>query len=51
MSVARSKITDADFAEETSKLARSQIIQQAATAIITQANMSEGTVIALLLNR
>jgi len=51
MSIARSKTMDADFAEETSKLARSQIIQQAATAIITQANMSEGTVIALLLNR
>ena len=51
MSMARSKTMDADFAEETSKLARSQIIQQAATAIITQANMSEGTVIALLLNR
>jgi flagellin len=35
---ARSRITDADFASETAELTRNQILQQAGTAILAQAN-------------
>ncbi len=44
----KSRITDTDYAQETSKLARSQIIQQAATAMLAQANQQPQTVLALL---
>jgi flagellin len=45
---ARSRIEDADFAAETTKLARSQILSQAATAMLAQANQSQQTVLSLL---
>ena len=39
---------DTDYAEETSKLARTQIIQQAATAVLAQANQHQKMVLSLL---
>jgi flagellin len=47
-SAARSRIQDADFAEETSRLTRAQILQQAGTAILSQANAVPQSVLALL---
>jgi len=47
-SAAKSRITDTDYALETSALAKSQIIQQAATAMLAQANQSGQSVLALL---
>ena len=44
----RSRIQDADYAKETSELARTQIIQQAATAMLAQANTLQQTVLQLL---
>ena len=44
----RSQIEDADYAAETSELARTQIISQAATAMLAQANQSKQSVLALL---
>ena len=43
-----SRIVDADFAEETAKLTRAQILQQAGTAMLAQANQSKQSVLALL---
>ena len=48
MSASRSRIMDTDYAKESSNLARSQIISQAATAMLTQANQSGQAVLALL---
>ena len=48
LSSARGRIQDTDFAEETSNLAKSQIMQQAATAMLAQANASKQTVLALI---
>lgn len=48
MSASRSRILDTDYATETTELARSQIIQQAATAMLAQANQSAQGVLALL---
>ncbi len=45
---ARSRILDADYASETTELARTQIIQQAATAMLAQANTQAATVLSLL---
>ena len=45
---ARSRILDADYAAETTELARTQIIQQAATAMLAQANQSQQAVLSLL---
>ena len=45
---ARSRVMDADYAAETTELARTQIIQQAATAMLAQANQSQQAVLALL---
>ena len=45
---ARGRIQDTDFAEETSNLARNQIMQQAATAMLAQANASKGTILTLI---
>jgi flagellin len=39
---------DADYAAVTTELARSQIVQQAATAMLAQANQQPQTVLALL---
>jgi flagellin len=44
----RSRIMDANYAEETSELARTQIISQAGTAMLAQANQLPQTVLSLL---
>ena len=44
----RSRVTDTDYAVATSELARTQIIQQAATAILAQANQQPQSVLSLL---
>jgi flagellin len=44
----RSRILDADFAKASSELARTQIISQAATSVLAQANQSQQTVLQLL---
>ena len=44
----RSRIQDADYAIETTNLARTQIIAQASTAMLAQANQSKQSVLALL---
>ena len=48
LSASRSRILDADFAAETSALTRGQILQQAGTAILAQANSSAQNVLSLL---
>ena len=48
LSSAKGRIQDTDFATETSNLAKSQIMQQAATAMLAQANASKQTVLALI---
>ena len=45
---ARSRIMDTDYAAETTKLARTQIIQQAGVAVLTQANQHAKSVLSLL---
>ena len=45
---ARSRVMDADYAAETTELARTQIIQQASTAMLAQANQSQQAILALL---
>ena len=47
-SQSRSRILDTDYATETTNMAKSQIIQQAATAMLAQANQSAQSVLALL---
>jgi flagellin len=47
-SASRSRILDTDYAAETSNLAKAQIISQAATAMLAQANQSAQSVLALL---
>jgi len=49
-SAARGRIMDADFAAETAELARSQILQQAGTAMVAQANQVPQQVLQLLRN-
>ena len=44
----RSRVLDADYAKETSELARTQIISQAGTAMLAQANQLPQTVLSLL---
>jgi flagellin len=44
----RGRVEDTDYAEATALLARSQIIQQAATAMVAQANQQPSSVLALL---
>jgi flagellin len=44
----RSRIVDTDYAATTTELARTQIIQQAATAMLAQANQSPSSVLSLL---
>jgi flagellin len=48
LTASRSRIQDADFAEETAKLTRSQILQQAGTAMLAQANSAPQNVLSLL---
>lgn len=47
-SAARSRINDADFAAETANLSRSQVLQQAATAMLAQSNARPQQVLSLL---
>jgi flagellin len=47
-SASRSQIEDADYASASTELAKTQIMQQAATAVLAQANMSQQTVLKLL---
>ena len=47
-SASRSRVLDADYATETTELARTQIIQQAGTAMLSQANQQAASVLALL---
>jgi len=44
----RSRILDTDYATATTALSRSQIISQAATAMLAQANQQQQSVLALL---
>ena len=48
LSASRSRIMDADFAQETANLSRSQILQQAGTAMVAQANQLPQSVLKLL---
>jgi flagellin len=48
LSASRSRILDADFASETASLTRSQILQQAGTAMLAQANSLPQNVLSLL---
>jgi flagellin len=48
LSAARSRILDADFAAETANLTRAQILQQAGTAMLSQANSLPQNVLSLL---
>lgn len=48
LSAANSRIMDADFAAETANLSRSQILQQAGTAMLAQANQLPSSVLSLL---
>ena len=47
-SAARSRIMDADYAAETAALTRAQILQQAGTAMLAQANAIPQNVLSLL---
>ena len=47
-SAARSRIMDADFAQETAQLAKTQILQQAGISVLAQANAQPQNVLALL---
>ncbi|MBU2887248.1 flagellar biosynthesis protein FliC [Gilvimarinus agarilyticus] len=47
-SAAKSRIMDADFAQETAALSKSQVLQQAATAMLAQANARPQQVLSLL---
>jgi len=48
LSEARSRIEDADYAAESTKLAKAQILSQASTAMLAQANQSQQNVLTLL---
>jgi len=48
MASSRSRIQDTDYAKASSELARTQIISQASTAMLAQANQSSQSVLALL---
>ena len=48
LQASRSRILDTDYAKETTNLAKAQIVQQAATAMLAQANQSAQSVLALL---
>ena len=48
LKASRSRIMDADYAEESANLAKAQVLQQAGTAMLAQANASTQTVLSLL---
>ena len=47
-SAARSRIEDADFAVESARLAKAQVLQQSGTAMLSQANAAPSLVLSLL---
>jgi flagellin len=48
LSASKGRIEDADFAAETGNLAKNQILQQAATAMVAQANASKSSILTLV---
>jgi len=48
LSSARSRVIDTDYASETAALTRGQILQQAATAMLAQANQMPNVILTLL---
>ena len=48
MVTAKGQVEDANYAEETAKLARAQILMQAATAMLAQANASKNATLKLV---
>ena len=48
LEVSQSQIEDVDYAEASTALARSQILQEASTAVLAQANLSQQDVLKLL---
>lgn len=44
----RARVEDADYSSETTAMAKAQILSQASTAMITQANQSQQNVLSLL---
>jgi flagellin len=48
MVTAKGQVEDANYAEETAKLARAQILMQAATAMLAQANASKNAMLKLV---
>ncbi len=50
MSAARSRIKDADFAKETAEMTRLQILQQASSSVLSQANARPQSALQLLGN-
>jgi len=48
LTAARSQVIDTDYAEETAKLTKGQILQQAATAMLAQANQMPNVILSLL---
>lgn len=48
LNAARSRVIDTDYASETSKLTKGQILQQAATAMLAQANQMPNVILSLL---
>ena len=48
LTASKGRIADADFAAETANLAKGQILQQAATAMLAQANASKQQVLTLI---
>jgi flagellin len=48
LSASRSRITDTDFASETANMTRAQILQQAGTSMLAQANSLPNGVLSLL---
>ena len=47
LAVAKGRIMDADFAAESSNLARTQVLQQASMAMLAQANASKQNILSL----
>ena len=48
LSAARSRVIDTDYASETASLTKGQILQQAATAMLAQANQMPNVILSLL---
>jgi flagellin len=48
LTAARSRIQDTDYASETASLTKGQILQQAATAMLAQANQMPNVILSLL---